>query len=167
MIPIDTRPIDVSLKGDIFAPRLAEYWRTLETCTTALPETTGTSAIRRSMTPTTALMDWTEGFKPCELHESAIQRVAIHSAGLKPRLQALLAATWLDWVVFSGEPNQTRQLETTRLIHSIQHRRKASVSVSEKLRRPRETMLSTSLLAPSGAYLSWLAIDSDDGINKG
>lgn len=165
MKTVDTRTIELSSRDDIFAPRLAEYWRTLEAKPFDEPETTEASTIGRSIRPTTTPTVWSEGVQPCKLPESAIQRVAIHSAGLKPKLQAMLAATWLDFVAFSGEPYQTHQLETTRLIHAIQNRRNASISVSEKLRVPRERMLSTTLLAPSGAYLSWLAMDLEDGCN--
>ena len=166
MKPPDTRTIDLGSTDDVLAPRLAEYWRTLGTRPVGRCETTESSSVRSGLTPMTTPVVWSEALPACDLPESAIQRVAIHSAGLNPRLRAMLAATWLDFVTFSGEPYQTREIETRYLIHAIQHRRRPSVGVSERLRVPRHKMLATTLLAPSGAYLSWLAMDLDDGCNQ-
>lgn len=163
MKSLDTRTIELPSTDDVFAPRLAEYWRTLERGPVGKPETTETPNILRGEMATTTHAHLGESVEPSALPASAIQHVAIHSAGLKPRLQAMLAATWLELVTFSGEPYQTRQIEVTHLIHAIQQRRKASISISEKLRISRENMLETTLLAPSGAYLSWLAMDSENG----
>ena len=162
MNPLDTRAVDLSSSDDVFAPRLAEYWRKLEKTAAKQPETTESSDFGTATRPFTARTDWGETAQQSGLPASAVHRVAFHSVGLKPRLQALLAATWLDFVTFSGGPNQTHQIESTHLIRAIQQRRKASVSVSERLRVPREKALATTLLSPSGAYLSWLDMDLND-----
>ena len=93
----------------------------------------------------------------------AANLVANSARGVTPQLQALLAATLINFVAFRPRPAQTRGVETAQLIGTIQQRRRASVTISEGLQIPRERALTASLFSPSGAYLSWLAMDSEDG----
>jgi len=161
----DTRSVDLSSKETVFAPRLAEYWHAQEFPGSDLARTTENRRFYGGGKATTSATVLNGPVELSDPPESGIHRVAIQSNRLRPRLQALLAATWLDFVSSSGEPMQTRQLEATKLVQSIQSYRNVSISVSDRLRGPRERMLSTSMLVPSGAYLTWLAMESEDGSN--
>lgn len=155
MKPVDTRTIDVESLENIIAPPLlgtsGERQRLFHPPSIGCDFITGEAFGLTRETPT--------GDDLC----LPTITTTYPAHGIKPRLRALLAATLIDFVPFSPRADRTRGVETAQLINAIQLRRRASVTVSEALRIPREKMLASSLFAPSGAYLTWLAMDTEDG----
>ena len=147
-----TRTIDVDALEEYFSPSLDELIKTGQTP-------------RRMVTPVPS------GVEPFNFDLDSPTSVNLfpsvpvpHSTkGIGLKLKSILSATLIDFVAFSPRPTQTEGIETAYLIGAIQKRRKATVSVSDRLRVPRERAMASSLFAPSGAYLSWLAMDSENG----
>lgn len=151
----DTRTIDVDALETYFSPSLGELIKAGQTH--SRPFTIVPSGVEPfdfgSDSPTSV------NFFPTE--------PAPHSTkGIGMKLKCMLAATLIDFVAFSPQPTQTKGVETALLIGAIQRRRKTTISVSDRLRIPRQRAMASSLFAPSGAYLSWLAMDSADGNDR-
>jgi hypothetical protein len=76
--------------------------------------------------------------------------------------QALLADLYVDFVAFTGNQDRTRGFDPIQLSAGIQQSRRPGITISKKLKVPREQVMAKSLLVPSGAYLSWLAMYGDN-----
>ncbi|HEU5125095.1 MAG TPA: hypothetical protein VFW05_13650 [Verrucomicrobiae bacterium] len=151
----DTRTIDVDSLEKYFSPSLGELLKKEQPPNRNLPFVpSGVEPFNFDLdSPTSVNL-----FPPVPVPHS--------TKGIGPKLKSMLAATLIDFVAFSPRPIQTKGIETAYLIGAIQQRRRASVTVSESLRVPRERAMASSLFAPSGAYLSWLAMDSENGNDK-
>jgi hypothetical protein len=152
MIANDTRTIDVDSLETYFSPSVGEL-------------------IEKGRIPSQSIAVVPSGVEsfnfdfdsPTSVNLFQSNPVPHSSKGIGLKLKSVLAATLIDFVAFSPRPARTKGIETAYLIGAIQQRRRVSVTVSEGLRIPRERAMASSLFAPSGAYLRWLAMDSEDG----
>jgi hypothetical protein len=85
------------------------------------------------------------------------------SKGIARRIKSMEPATRTNFTNPSARAAKAQKFETAYLIQAIEECRKAGISVSPQLKISRERALETSLFAPSGAYLTWLEMDSADG----
>jgi len=150
----DTRTVDMDSLETYFSPPLGE---TLNRRRQIIPQSPATAA------PEAFGLDLDS---PTSVSLFPANPAPHWPKGIAPRLKSMLAATLIDFVAFSPRPLQTKGIETAYLIGAIQRRRKATISVSDRLRIPRQRAMASSLFAPSGAYLSWLAMDLADGSDQ-
>jgi hypothetical protein len=148
----DTRTIDVDSLEKYFSPSLGELIKNGDHPTRSY------TVVQSGVEPFNFDID-----SPTSVNRFSSDSVSHSTKGIGPKLKSMLAATLIDFVAFSPRPIQTQGIETAYLIGAIQQRRRASITVSEGLRISRERAMTSSLFTPSGAYLSWLAMDSENG----
>lgn len=76
-------------------------------------------------------------------------------------LKNVFAAVYFDFVSPHGERN-SRWVEPSRVLMMEKSFRSGKISISRDLIKPREKASESSMVAPSGFLLAWLAADSDD-----
>jgi hypothetical protein len=81
-----------------------------------------------------------------------------------PQLLTALAATvCLEVAGISAGSAQTGTFDLQPIVAITNRRRRQRIAVSEKLRASFQAAFTSSLFAPSGAYLTWLEMQADDG----
>ena len=84
--------------------------------------------------------------------------LAIGAAKLSKTLVTTFAATQLNLVRLSSDPQLTVAFDATAIIRTISEERTSVVAISEELIGPRTEVQVSSFLRPSGAYLTWIGM---------
>ncbi len=85
------------------------------------------------------------------------------NAGRVPRaVMHTLAATYIDLATLSLDNRLTAAIDASAIIGPLRVMHLSPVSISPDLRMPRSKVQASSLLAPSGAYLTWVAMFGGD-----
>ena len=84
--------------------------------------------------------------------------LAIGAAKLSRALVTTFAATQLNIVRLSSDPQLTVAFDATSIIRAISEERTSVVALSEELIGPRTEVQLSSFIRPSGAYLTWIGM---------
>ncbi len=131
-IAIDTSTIDVDTLNEAFAPRLAKYLQEDEECL-SFPATRGFVGYA-PVFPQANLAELYLDSPSAETFNSARNRIAFSRIDEKPRLQYLMAATWISVATSTLGVVQTKKVETDQLIQAVRARLRRNCAAGSEYR---------------------------------